>query len=531
MTEKILIINHPEKPTTYYQLEGWLVTIGSAEGNNLVLPGEGIAPRHTRLEEKEGRWMIIDMDSPGGTFVDYNPLLPGIAEEWLAGQQLKIGSYAIELADGPIPVPAPAPPVVAPEPVPTEPAAPPVIHLGLSPALSAARPGEAVEFILEIDNQTDEQPELRLRTDGIPTTWVSMQSGTIRLPPRQRVRVPLMIIPPRDSTATTGQHPFEIVAESPRLGRIATARGSISISPFSQSSVAFASLPLHHGRENAIAIQNLGNAPAMYEIVAADASGELVFSMPQRSVALEAGQHQSVPITAAAKKRPFLLSSKVVPMEVRVQNDNDSIVAAGRVLIPPVLSALLLVVLAIPIVLLGLFIGRLYLCREGYEGVTNSYYNAICGTGPAQTAGEPVNEPAPSPTVEALEATPEAGMAPTSTFTSATPAPIVGGVVCEGALPTRLTVGDAAQVVNLEVSINVRSSPRVETDPNNRICELRVGRLVDITGGPECDGEGQLWYFIRSRDAVQCTLGGEPAIAEGWVVEESGGTYFLEPVE
>ena len=56
---------------------------------------------------------------------------------------------------------------------------------------------------------------------------------------------------------------------------------------------------------------------------------------------------------------------------------------------------------------------------------------------------------------------------------------------------------------------------------------LDVGRTMEILDGPECD-DGQLWYYIRS-ETIQPRDGSQPYQAEGWLVEESDGDYFLEP--
>jgi uncharacterized protein YraI len=93
--------------------------------------------------------------------------------------------------------------------------------------------------------------------------------------------------------------------------------------------------------------------------------------------------------------------------------------------------------------------------------------------------------------------------------------------VCVGALPTRLSVGDKASVVNYQ--INVRSGPGTNFGVENT---LLPGRLVDIVGGPECN-DGQLWYQIKSEPFTNSA--GERIQVEGWSVEESDGTYFLEP--
>ncbi len=98
-----------------------------------------------------------------------------------------------------------------------------------------------------------------------------------------------------------------------------------------------------------------------------------------------------------------------------------------------------------------------------------------------------------------------------------------GAIVCPGAFPTHLVVGGRARVINYQ--LNVRSGPSTRYDIVRR---LDPGRTVDVLDGPVCD-DGQLWYYIVSEEIVP--RDGSPSYrAEGWLVEESGDTYYLEPL-
>lgn len=99
-----------------------------------------------------------------------------------------------------------------------------------------------------------------------------------------------------------------------------------------------------------------------------------------------------------------------------------------------------------------------------------------------------------------------------------------GAIVCSGASPTRLTVGRRARVINYQ--LNVRAGPGTH---HKVVRRLDPGRTVDVLDGPVCD-DGQLWYYILSEEIVPRD-GSSPYRAEGWLVEESGDTYFLEPLQ
>src|SRR5437667_8579630 len=60
-----------------------VVNIGRADYNDLVLPDESVSTTHAKLQRREGVWVLVDLDSTNGTFVDGDqvkgeaPLTPG----------------------------------------------------------------------------------------------------------------------------------------------------------------------------------------------------------------------------------------------------------------------------------------------------------------------------------------------------------------------------------------------------------------------------------------------------------------------
>jgi pSer/pThr/pTyr-binding forkhead associated (FHA) protein len=60
-----------------------VVNIGRADYNDIVLPDESVSTTHAKLQRREGVWVLIDLDSTNGTYVDGDqvkgeiPLAPG----------------------------------------------------------------------------------------------------------------------------------------------------------------------------------------------------------------------------------------------------------------------------------------------------------------------------------------------------------------------------------------------------------------------------------------------------------------------
>jgi pSer/pThr/pTyr-binding forkhead associated (FHA) protein len=51
-----------------------VVNIGRADYNDIVLPDESVSTAHAKLQRREGVWVLVDLDSTNGTFVDGDPV-------------------------------------------------------------------------------------------------------------------------------------------------------------------------------------------------------------------------------------------------------------------------------------------------------------------------------------------------------------------------------------------------------------------------------------------------------------------------
>jgi len=51
-----------------------VVNIGRADYNDLVFPDESVSTAHAKLQRREGVWVLVDLDSTNGTFVDGDPI-------------------------------------------------------------------------------------------------------------------------------------------------------------------------------------------------------------------------------------------------------------------------------------------------------------------------------------------------------------------------------------------------------------------------------------------------------------------------
>src|SRR5207244_5446872 len=126
-----------------------VANIGRAEYNDLVVPDPSVSTSHAKLQRREGVWVLVDLDSTNGTFVDGErvkgeaPLAPGAAVRFGdvqlvfeptddavpvakgGGTQLLRTPHSVAPNVPPTAAPSPAPPLHPPSRAAPGPAAPP----------------------------------------------------------------------------------------------------------------------------------------------------------------------------------------------------------------------------------------------------------------------------------------------------------------------------------------------------------------------------------------------------------------------
>ena len=116
------------------------VTIGRVQGNDIILPKGNVSKRHSRIVLKDGRFIVVDLKSTNGTYVNGRKITSPLVVK--SGDKVYVGDFIItveESAPGAIPVsgpvdmgqPAPG------QPAPAGPAAP---RLGSPAARRGPRP-------------------------------------------------------------------------------------------------------------------------------------------------------------------------------------------------------------------------------------------------------------------------------------------------------------------------------------------------------------------------------------------------------
>jgi WD40 repeat protein len=141
-----------------------------------------------------------------------------------------------------------------------------------------------------------------------------------------------------------------------------------------------------------------------------------------------------------------------------------------------------------------------------YNGATFDYRvsadnnTVIRCSGPETVPAAPAQQPTLTPT-------------PPAASVPAAATPEASRTVCDGAMPTRLSVGLIARVRPAGLPVNIRTSP---SSSSPRAGQMNPGDTFSIIGGPQC-AEILVWW--------QITFGQ----ISGWAGEGANNVYWIEP--
>jgi hypothetical protein len=74
-----------------------VIRLGRGVDNDVVLASTHVSRYHTQLRWVESSWLVYDLDSTNGTFVDEDRLLPGQARALRAGSRLRLGDHELQV--------------------------------------------------------------------------------------------------------------------------------------------------------------------------------------------------------------------------------------------------------------------------------------------------------------------------------------------------------------------------------------------------------------------------------------------------
>src|SRR5688572_24051572 len=90
-----LTINEKGGPSRQESFEKTEITIGRVQGNDVILPKGNISKRHSRIVLKDGKFIIVDLKSTNGTYVNGKKITaPQVIK---STDKIYIGDFTIQL--------------------------------------------------------------------------------------------------------------------------------------------------------------------------------------------------------------------------------------------------------------------------------------------------------------------------------------------------------------------------------------------------------------------------------------------------
>lgn len=326
-----LMIDTPGHPRSIVQLTQAIITLGRQADNEIVLPAEGVSRHHARLQATALGWEVVDLGGINGTYLNDRRLRADDPTPILPGSHLRIGPYELTLQGPEIAVHEPDPAeartimggtaeqiTIPPETATAvEPAEPLAIFLA-NDALSV-EPGQQAELVVEVVNRSDKDDRVSLRVQGIPASWVVAPGQFVKVAAGTTVPIRMAVRPPRHRSTPTGRQRFRLELVSQQFP---TAKVGVSASLIVGTFVAFeAALDKQQVRMPdviTVTVQNTGNAPADFSVVARARQGGISFKGERGRIRLQAGQAAHVELELEGEQSSLFGSNELYAFEVEV---------------------------------------------------------------------------------------------------------------------------------------------------------------------------------------------------------------------
>jgi serine/threonine protein kinase len=329
----LIISRKGQRPQTL-AMDKQTITIGRGESSDVVLTGQGISRRHARLERMASGWMITDLGSTNGTFLDDARLLPDMPEPWSETQTLRVGPFFIRwqrtktevlpFVDEPSMVEADAGSLSVPTGGTQILSSTGQLSVVVSPTNVDVDAGGRVDLQVELLNQGMTVDHFQVGVQGLSPSWVTVPQESLRLMPGTRGSLPVSIHPPQDSSAGSGQHRYRLAVTSmTNAQETATVTGTINIRPFERFTADIRPKALKVKGISRVLIRNDSNFDATYRVGGQDPGEAIRFDASQKQIKIPAGNSSTVDLTIESKNRPFMGRSQTLPFTVNVTTSSN----------------------------------------------------------------------------------------------------------------------------------------------------------------------------------------------------------------
>jgi heat shock protein HslJ len=185
-------------------------------------------------------------------------------------------------------------------------------------------PGEQMSIPVVVINQGLAVDTFRLSSEDLPDGWVTIPVPALRLEPGEVKEGVLVLKPPRDPSARAGRYPFRIVVasqeapnQSARIDCKLTLAAFVSFETSLEAAQPDQNLPAR------VAIHNLSNVPATFQVSFDSPEGTLAFEPPEpEPVNIPSGETANQEYTTRLTNRLWVGGERGYPYSATVASSD-----------------------------------------------------------------------------------------------------------------------------------------------------------------------------------------------------------------
>jgi hypothetical protein len=194
------------------------------------------------------------------------------------------------------------------------------IEVKLSTEHIVINPGETAQVTAEVRNAGDVVEVFSVEVGGIESGWYNLSVASISLFPGDKETITIGLAPPLASASGAGSYTITVKVSSRRDPTIAgTASFSLDVGKVSSYELDLTPKVVR-GRNGdfEVVIRNTGNLTNTYKLEGSDPEEMCEFAFKSDTVAVEAGQTGTVPLTVIPRKKPLTGPSKMYRFTISV---------------------------------------------------------------------------------------------------------------------------------------------------------------------------------------------------------------------
>ena len=322
----------PDKSLHTYSMQPSGLTIGRSKECEIPLDFAGISRKHARIEFDGENYLVHDLKSLNGTFIEERRIPPDSPQVWLPGENVRIGEawLRLERLGQSRTTQAMVAGAVASQALPTQPgkSLPDTDEVFLRPDGSridanqilrsanlgwlgahtdlmnpSVTPGGALELPLLLFNRGPASDTYLISVQGIPLEWLASPPQPLRVPANSQSQALLVIRPPRSPLVRAGRYAISLrISSQASPDQVVELRPALTVTAFSLFTSELRPQVIRPHDLGQVAVHNRGNLPEAFTVMWEDPSHMLVFDPPEVKFNLEAGKSAAVEFTPARRQ-------------------------------------------------------------------------------------------------------------------------------------------------------------------------------------------------------------------------------------